>query len=72
MANSIHQLILRAKQLLWFEEVVRWGSLTDAAKANSIKQPNLSNIILEFEKTVQKKLLDRYANGVGMTDVGKL
>jgi len=71
MANSIYQLLLRAKHLLWFEEAVRWGSLTDAAKANSFKQPNLSNLISEFEKTVQKKLLDRYAKGVGLTDAGK-
>lgn len=71
MSNTISQLILRAKQLLCFAEAVHYSSISRAAKENLIKQPNLSSQISDLEKTLQKKLIDRYSKGVGLTDDGE-
>lgn len=71
MSNTISQLILRAKQLLCFAEAVHYGSISRAAKENLIKQPNLSSQISDLEKTLQKKLIDRYSKGVGLTNDGE-
>ena len=71
MSNNIYQLVLRVKQLLCLAEAVRCGSISHAAKENSIKQPNLSAQISNLEKTLQKKLIDRYSKGVGLTEDGE-
>lgn len=71
MSNNIYQLTLRAKQLLCLSEAVRCGSISHAAQENSMKQPNLSSQISELEKTLQKKLIDRYSKGVGLTEDGE-
>lgn len=71
MSNNIYQSTLRVKQLLCFAEAVRCGSISRAAQENSMKQPNLSSQISELEKTLQKKLIDRYSKGVGLTEDGE-
>ena len=71
MSNNIYHFVLRAKQLLCLAEAVRCGSISRAAEENSIKQPNLSSQISELEKTLQKKLIDRYSKGVGLTAEGE-
>lgn len=71
MSNNIYQSTIRVKQLLCFAEAVRCGSISHAAKENSMKQPNLSSQISELEKTLQKKLIDRYSKGVGLTEDGE-
>lgn len=70
MANTISSYISRIKQLLCLEEAVRYGSISEAAAQNGIKQPNLSAQIKALEKTTQQKLIFRHSKGVSLTDIG--
>ena len=71
MCANISKYALRAKQLLYFSEAVRCGSISRAADENAVQQPNFSTQITNLEKTVQKKLIDRYSKGVGLTEEGE-
>ena len=70
MAHTISSYISRVKQLLCLEEAVRYGSISEAAAQNGMKQPNLSAQIKALEKTTQRKLIFRHPKGVSLTDSG--
>jgi len=70
MANTINSYVMRIKQLLCLEEAVRYGSISEAAKQNGIKQPNLSSQIKTLEQITQRKLIFRHPKGVSLTDIG--
>ncbi len=70
MGQNINYSIVKLKQLLCFEESVRYGSISKAAEHNSMKQSNLSAQIKALEDSLKQKLLIRLSNGVQLTDIG--
>lgn len=57
--------------LRYFVEVARYGSVTAAAKALSMNQPTLSRQIRRLEAEFGAQLLERGANGVMLTSIGR-
>lgn len=70
MGQNINYSISKLKQLLCFEESVRYGSISKAAEHNNMKQSNLSAQIKMLEESLKQKLLIRLSNGVQLTDNG--
>ncbi|MBQ7659733.1 MAG: LysR family transcriptional regulator [Alphaproteobacteria bacterium] len=69
MRHNLSYYCLRLKQLLYLGEAVRFGSISKAADANDIKQPNFSTQLTDFEKSIKQKLLTRSSLGVVPTDI---
>jgi len=69
MRHNLSYYCLRLKQLLYLGEAVRFGSISKAADANDVKQPNFSTQLTDFEKSIKQKLLTRSALGVAPTDI---
>jgi LysR family transcriptional regulator, hydrogen peroxide-inducible genes activator len=58
-------------QLRYFCAVARHGTFTQAARAERVAQPSLSQQILKLEDELGAKLFDRMANGVRLTAYGQ-
>lgn len=63
---------MELRQLRYFVEIVRHGSLSGAAKALHMSQPPLSATIAALEKELGVRLLDRTGRGVAPTEAGRL
>ncbi|MGW0179958.1 LysR family transcriptional regulator [Nocardia sp. NPDC003345] len=63
---------MELRQLRYFVEIVRHGSLSGAAKALHMSQPPLSATIATLEKELGVRLLDRTGRGVAPTDAGRV
>ncbi|MBL4615071.1 MAG: LysR family transcriptional regulator [Magnetovibrio sp.] len=60
------------RQLRYFENVARCGSLTEAARRLNISQSALSLAIKDLEQFFDARLFDRHNTGVEMTSIGQL
>ena len=54
-----------------FLEVVRLGSITEAARALGLSQPGVSLQIQRLEREVALQLLDRSERGISLTRAGQ-
>lgn len=59
------------RQLRYFVEVARCGSLTRAAQILAIAQPALSQNIAALEQALQTRLFERHAKGVALSAAGQ-
>jgi len=59
------------QQLIYFTSVVKYNSITVAAKSLFITQPAISIAIKSLENELQTKLFDRYNNQLRLTPSGK-
>lgn len=62
---------MRIQQLKYLEEIVKTGSINEAAKKLYLTQPSLSNAIKELENELDLKLLLRSKLGVSLTNEGR-
>lgn len=62
---------MRIQQLQYLEEIVKTGSINEAAKRLFLTQPSVSNAIKELENELNLKLLLRSKIGVTLTDEGR-
>ncbi|MBV7389696.1 MULTISPECIES: LysR family transcriptional regulator [Enterococcus] len=62
---------MRIQQLQYLEEIVKTGSINEAAKQLFLTQPSVSNAIKELENELNLKLLLRSKMGVSLTDEGR-
>jgi len=70
MGTNIKICLERIKQLLCLEAAIDYGSISRAAEANGIKQPNLSAQIKALEKDINQKVIFRHSKGIGLTENG--
>ncbi|MBE1537011.1 LysR family transcriptional regulator [Actinomadura algeriensis] len=63
---------MELRQMRYFVEVVRHGSLSAAAKTLHMSQPPLSTTIASLEKQLGVRLLERTGRGVVPTEAGRL
>ena len=62
---------MEIKQLKYFSEIVRHGSINKASQAIFISQPYLSNVVKELENELDTKLLERHKTGITLTPDGE-
>ena len=62
---------MRIQQLLYLEQIVKKGSINEAAKELYLTQPSLSNAIKELEEEMGIQILLRQRNGVSLTEEGR-
>lgn len=62
---------MRIQQLLYLEQIVKTGSINEAAKELFLTQPSLSNAIKELEEEMGIQILWRQRNGVSLTEEGR-
>lgn len=60
------------RQLHYFENVVRCGSMTEAARSLNVSQSALSLAIKDLEGFFEARLFDRHNTGVELTSTGQL
>ncbi|MFC4312297.1 LysR family transcriptional regulator [Steroidobacter flavus] len=63
---------IQTKQLLYFVEASRSGSLLKAAQRLAVTQPAITSAIHKLESTLGAKLLDRSRQGVALTAYGRV
>ena len=63
---------LRLKDLHTLQAVAEAGSMAKASRQLSLSQPAISKAISEMERTLGAALLDRSAQGVELTECGRL
>lgn len=59
------------RQLRYFTQVAKQGSLTNAAKKLHVAQPALSRQIRLLEQELRTKLFERYGRGMTLTEAGQ-
>ena len=67
----VHEAI-QTRQLLYFVEASRSGSLLKAAQRLDVTQPAITNAILKLESLLGAKLLERNRQGVALTAYGRV
>lgn len=67
----VHEAI-QTRQLLYFVEASRSGSLLKAAQKLDVTQPAITNAILKLESLLGAKLLERTRQGVALTAYGRV
>ncbi|MES0491397.1 MAG: LysR family transcriptional regulator [Leptospirales bacterium] len=63
---------MELKQLTYFVEIIRSGSLTQAAKKLAVTQPALSQAVQNLERGVGYMLVERGPRGLSLTPKGKI
>lgn len=63
--------IMRLEQLEYLQEIGKQGNMTRAAEAVHVTQPTLSEAIKRLEMELGLSLLERYHNGVALTEAGR-
>lgn len=63
---------IQTRQLLYFVEASRSGSLLKAAQRLDVTQPAITSAIHKLESTLGAKLLDRSRQGVALTAYGRV
>lgn len=63
-------IIMRLEQLEYLREIGKYGNMTRAAEAVHVSQPTLSEAIKRLEVELELPLLERYHNGVALTEAG--
>lgn len=63
---------VRLRQLSYFVEAARSGSLLRAAERLHVSQPAITNGLRDLERNLGAKLLQRHRNGVELTGYGKV
>jgi len=63
---------MELKQLKYFVEIIRAGSLTQAAKSFAVTQPALSQAIQNLEREMGYVLVERGPRGLTLTPKGKI
>ncbi|OQR61621.1 hypothetical protein B6E66_23560 [Streptomyces maremycinicus] len=63
---------MELRQMRYFVEIVRHGSLSAAAKTLHMSQPPLSSTVASLEKELGVRLLERTGRGVVPTEAGRL
>lgn len=71
MRTVVHEAI-QTRQLLYFVEASRSGSLLKAAQRLDVTQPAITNAILKLENLLGAKLLERTRQGVSLTAYGRV
>ena len=66
-AISVKEKLTLVKQLLYLKEILDCGSISEAARKNGIKAPNLSKLMKETENTYGKELFVRTTHGISPT-----
>lgn len=62
---------MELKQLFYFQEIARHGSINRAAGALFLSQPYLSRVVKDLEEELQVRLLIRNKKGVNITPEGE-
>lgn len=62
---------MNLEQLIYFEAVCKWGSISKAANALYVSQSTVSTAIAHLEKELALTLLKRSKNGVALTAQGE-
>lgn len=62
----------KQRQIRYFLEIVRQGSIVGAAETLSITQPAVSRTLADLEALLDVRLLDRSRSGVSLTPAGEL
>ena len=63
---------IRLRQLTYFVESVRSGSILKASEKLHVTQPAITSSLRDLEQKLGAKLLNRNRNGVDLTEYGKL
>ncbi len=63
---------IRLRQLTYFVEAARNGSILKAAERLHVTQPALTSSLHDLEQKLGAKLLERHRSGVSLTEYGKL
>ena len=64
--------MIKIRQIQFFLSVVQYNSFIKAAESLNVSQPGVSKAIRELEETLQVKLIKRHANGIEITEYGKI
>ena len=64
--------MIKIRQIQFFLSVVQFNSFIKAAESLNVSQPGVSKAIRELEEILQVKLIKRHANGIGITDFGRI
>ena len=62
---------MELKQLQYFSEIIKYGSINKASQALFISQPYLSHVVKDLEKELNVRLVIRSKNGIVITAEGE-
>lgn len=64
--------MIKIRQIQFFLSVIKFKSFIKASESLNVSQPGISKAIRELEEILQVKLIKRLANGIEVTEYGKI